>query len=100
MKTGRVLIGAVLFLGAGLWVIFGYCNGTVGMNFGDSLTAWKLTLDITTVGVPVVVGIPLVGIGMLLMTIAFISAIVAQFRRPRLVEREDVSPRREVPFEE
>ena len=34
------------------------------------------------------------------MLIAFIGAIVAQFRRPRDVVREDESPRREVPFEE
>jgi hypothetical protein len=100
MKTGRVLIAAVIFLGAGLWVTFAYCNGTVGMNFGDSLAACKLTIDITTMGVPVLVGIPLVGIGMLLMTIAFIGAIVAQFRRPQAVVHEDVSPRRDVPFEE
>jgi hypothetical protein len=100
MKTGRVLIGAVLFLGAGLWLIFAYCNGTVGMNFGYPVSVTKLTFDITTVGVPVIVGIPLVGIGLLLMTIAFIAAIVAQFRRPPAVEREDVSPRREMPFEE
>jgi len=100
MKTGRVLIGAVLFLGAGIWVLFEYCNGTAGMNFGDSLSACKLTIDITTVGMPVIVGIPLVGFGMLLMTIAFIAAIVAQFRRPRAVAKEAVSPRREMPFEE
>jgi hypothetical protein len=100
MKTGRVLIGAVLFLGAGIWVLSEYCNGTVGMNFGDSFSACKLTFDVTTVGVPVVVGIPLVGIGMLLMTIAFIAAIVAQFGRQRAVEKDDVSPRRDVPFEE
>lgn len=100
MKMGRVMIGAVLFLGAGVWVLFSYCNGTAGMNFGDSLTAWKVTIDITTIGVPALVGIPLVGIGMLLMTIAFIAAIVAQFQRPRAVAKEDVSPRREVPFEE
>jgi hypothetical protein len=100
MKTGRVLIGAVLFLGAGIWVIFTYCNGTVGLNFGYPISTTKITVDITTVGVPVIVGIPLVGFGMLLMTVAFIAAIVAQFRRPRVVAKEDVSPRRDMPFEE
>jgi len=100
MRSGRVLIAAVLFLGAGLWVLFTYCNGTVSLNVGNSLTANKLTMDITTVGVPTLVGLPLVGIGLLLMLIAFIGAIVGQFRRPREVEREETSSRREAPFEE
>ncbi len=100
MRAGRVLIGAVLFLGAGLWVIFAYCNGTTGLNLGYPISGCKLTIDLTTMGTPVVVGIPLVGIGLVLMLIAFIAAIVAQFRGPRVVVREDVSPRRGMPFEE
>lgn len=100
MRTGRVLIAAVLFLGAGLSVLFAYCNGNVGVTFGDSLTANKLTVNITTVGAPMLVGIPLVGIGLLLMLIAFLSAIVMQFRGPRDLRGEDESPRREIPFEE
>ncbi len=99
MRAGRVLIGAVLFLGAGLWVIFAYCKGTVGLNFGDSIAANKLTIDVTTMGIPMLVGVPLVGIGLVLMLIALIAAIVAQFREPRVAEREDVSPRRDMPFE-
>jgi hypothetical protein len=100
MRTGRALIGAVLFLGAGIWVLFAYCNGTTGLNFGYPLDGCKLTVDITTMGPPVLVGLPLVGMGMLLMAIAFIAAIVSQFRNPRAAVREDVSPRRDMPFEE
>jgi hypothetical protein len=99
MRTGRVLIGAVLFLGAGIWVLFAYCNGSTGLSFGYPLTGCKLTLDITTIGAPVLVGVPLVGIGIVLMAIAFIAAIVAQFQGPRAVERKDVAPRRDMPFE-
>lgn len=99
MRTGRVLIGAVLFLGAGIWVLFAYCNGSTGASFAYPLSGCKLTIDLTTIGTPVVVGIPLVGIGMLLMAIAFIGAIVAQFRGPRVELREDISPRRDMPFE-
>lgn len=98
MKTGRVLIAAVLCLGAGLWVTFAYCNGTVGFNVAYPFSATKLTIDITTTGIPVLVGTPLVVIGLLLMLIAFIAAVVAQFRGPRPMEREEVS-RREMPFE-
>lgn len=99
MKTGRALIAAVLFIGAGLWVTFAYCNGTVGFNAAYPVSATKLTVDITTTGVPVMVGLPLVTIGLLLLMIAFIAAVVAQFRGPRAVEHEDVSPRRGMPFE-
>ena len=99
MKTGRVLIGAVLFLGTGVWVLFAYCNGTTGFNFGYPLSGCKLSIDVTTVGPPVLVGISLMGIGVLLMVIALIGAIVAQFQGPRIVVREEVSPRREMPFE-
>lgn len=96
----RVLIAAVVFLSGGLWTLFNYCNGNVGVTFGDSLTANKITMDVTTVGVPMLVGLPLVGLGLLLMVIAFIGAIVGQFRGPREERREDETPRREIPFEE
>jgi hypothetical protein len=34
MKSGRVLIAAVFFLGTGLWVLFEYCNGVpAGRNW-------------------------------------------------------------------
>jgi hypothetical protein len=100
MRTGRLLIAAVLFLSAGLWVLFAYCNGNVGLTFGDSLTANKVSMDITTTGMPMLIGLPLAGLGLLLMLIAFLGAIVIQFRGPREVVREDESPRREIPFEE
>ena len=96
----RVLIAAVVFLGGGLWVLFAYCDGTVGANFGYPLTTNKITMNITTTGVPMLVGLPLVLLGLLLMLIAFIGAIVMQFRKPREERREDETPRREIPFEE
>jgi hypothetical protein len=100
MKTGRVLIAAVLFLGVGLWLVFANCDGTTGLNFGYPLSACKLTLDITTTGVPVLVGIPMAGFGSLLMLIAFVAAIVAQFRGSPEPARKKISARREAPFEE
>ena len=100
MKSGRVLIAAVLSLGSGLWVLFAYCNGNVGATFGDSLTANKVTINLTTSGVPTLVGLPLVGLGVLLLSIAFLGAIVMQFRKPAESLREEQTARREVPFEE
>ena len=100
MRMGRVLMAAVLSLGAGLWVLFNYCSGNAGVNFSSEVAGNKVSLDLTTTGIPMLVGVPLVGIGLFLMLIAFIGAIVAQFRRPREVVREDTSARREIPFEE
>ena len=100
MRRGKALIAAVLFLTAGMWVLFEYCNGNAGVNFGDQLSANKITINLTTTGVPMLIGVPLLGIGLLLLLIAFIGAIVAQFRRPPEPEREESSARREVPFEE
>ncbi len=100
MKLGRLMIAAVLFLGAGVWLLFANCNGTTGANFGYPLSGCKLTIDITTTGAPVLVGIPLVVIGLLLTAISLIAAIVVQFQGPRDRVRGDVAPRREMPFEE
>lgn len=100
MRSGRVLISAIVCLVAGIWVLFENCQGNVGVTFGDSLTANKLSMDATTVGVPMLIGLPLVGLGTLLTLIAFIGAIVMQFRKTPQIEREDESPRRDLPFEE
>lgn len=100
MRSGRVLIAALLFLGAGLWVLFNYCHGNAGLSFSSDLSGNKVSLDMTTTGMPMLIGLPLLGLGLVLMLIAFIGAIVAQFRRPAEVVREDVTPRREIPFEE
>ena len=80
-------------------MIFAYCNGTVGFSFAYPISGTKLAFDITTTGAPVVVGLLLVGIGAFLMLIVFIAAIVEQFRRPRAVVREEVTSRRDMPFE-
>ena len=34
MKSDRMVIGAVLFLAAGLGLLFGFTNGTAGVNLG------------------------------------------------------------------
>jgi ABC-type Na+ efflux pump permease subunit len=100
MRSGRVLIAAVVFLAAGLWVLFNYCQGGAEVGFSSDIAANKVSLNMTTTGVPMLVGLPLAGIGLLLMLIAFIGAIVGQFRRPAEVVRDEARPRREIPFEE
>jgi len=80
MRLDRILIGAVVLLAAGLGLIFGYCNGTVGFNTGYPLSGTSIHFDITTTGVPVLIGLPLIAIGALLLFAALILSIVAQFR--------------------
>jgi hypothetical protein len=100
MRSGRVLIAAVLFLVAGIWVLFAFCNGNAGMNVSSDLAGNKVSLDLTTTGMPMLIGLALAGVGSLQMLIAFIGAIVMQFRKPPERMRDHETARRELPFEE
>jgi hypothetical protein len=92
-----VLVVAVVCLGAGIGVIFGYCHGTTGLRFGYPLSASSIHIDITTTGVGVPVAVGLVGIGTFLLIVTTIIALFGMFRR-----RGDMEPtrRRESAFEE
>jgi len=81
MKSDRLVIFAVLFMAAGLGLLFGFTDGTTGLNVGYPFAATKLHVDITTTGIPVLAGIPLVGAGALFLLFALIAAIASQFRR-------------------
>jgi len=100
MKSDRMVIGAVLFLAAGLGLLFGFTNGTAGVNLGYPFSATKLHVDITTTGIPVIAGLPLVSAGALLLFIALIAAIVSQFRRPEPDHSPELPTKRQEPFEE
>ncbi|KAA6457276.1 hypothetical protein DYQ86_23405 [Acidobacteria bacterium AB60] len=100
MRLARLFIAVVVFLTAGLWVLFAYCTGNAGLNFSTDLSANHIALNLTTAGAPMLIGLGLVFIGLLLAIIAFLASIVAQFRRPLPEKREEVAPRREIPFEE
>jgi hypothetical protein len=100
MKSDRMVIGAVLFLAAGLGLLFGFTNGTAGVTLGYPFSATKLHLDITTTGIPVIAGLPLVAAGALLLLFALIAAIVSQFRRPELDHSPELPAKRQGPFEE
>jgi hypothetical protein len=82
MKSDRWVIAAVLFLAAGLGLLFGFTDGTAGVNLGYPFSATKLHVDITTTGIPALVGLPLVAAGALMLFFALIAAIVSQFERP------------------
>ena len=79
MRIDRIVIGAVVLLGTGLGLIFGYCNGTVGFNSGYPLSGTSLHFDVTTTGLPVLIGVPLIAFGLVLLFAVLILSIVAQF---------------------
>ncbi|HUD57138.1 MAG TPA: hypothetical protein VMR02_18035 [Terracidiphilus sp.] len=92
-----LLLISVVCLAVGVGVVFGYCHGTTGMTLGDSLASVSVHIDITTTGVPVLVGLPLTFVGALLLFIAWVLAIFGG-RRPKVVE--PAPRRRGEPFQE
>ncbi|HEY3707418.1 MAG TPA: hypothetical protein VGL22_20320 [Terracidiphilus sp.] len=81
MRTDRWLIAALVCLVGGLWLIFAWGHGNAGFNVAIPMAATKLAIDYTSTGWPVIVGVPLILIGILLMVGAFITAVIAQFHR-------------------
>ena len=45
-----VLVVAAACLAVGLFVIFYFCNGTTGLQFGWPLSACSIHIDVTTTG--------------------------------------------------
>ncbi len=78
MRSERPLIASVLFLAAGLSLIFGYCNGTSSFNAAFPMAASAFHLDITTAGPAALGGITLTALGVLLLVWALMAAIVGQ----------------------
>lgn len=98
MRADRLLIAAGLFLGFGLWFLFAFCHGNVGIGFALPVAGTKFNMDTTTMGVPALAGIPLTIIGIVLLVVAFITAIIEQFR-PHARVVQDSLPRRDDTFE-
>lgn len=99
MKSDRLVIFSVLFLAAGLGLLLGFTNGTTGLSVGYPFSETRLHVDITTAGIPVLLGIPLLAAGAVLLFFALIAAIAAQFQRPEPIITLDLPKRRE-PFGE
>ena len=100
MRLGRIVIAAVLFLAAGLSVLFYFCHGNTGFSVGIPVSATKLSIDLTTTGVPVLVGLPLAALGALLLLIAFIAAIAGLFFEHDAEPDPEFPSKREEPFAE
>jgi hypothetical protein len=95
MKSDGPLILAVLFLAAGLTMIFAYGVGTAGFNAAYPFSAANLQMSIATNGPAAIGGLGLTALGLLLLIWALICAIVGQFRvvsfdrnRPDRLERK------------
>ncbi len=82
MRTDRWLIASLVLLVSGVWSLLEWCHGTAGFNVAFPVAGTKLTLDITSTGAPVLAGVPLIIFGLLLMFIALLAALLAQFRPP------------------
>lgn len=91
MRTDRWLISALAFLVGGLWLTFAWCHGNVGLNVGLPAAGAKLAVDVTSTGWPVMVGIPLILVGVLLMAVSLIMALIAQFHRPDETQRDSMT---------
>jgi hypothetical protein len=104
MKSDRMVIGAVLFLSGGLGLLFGFTDGTTGFNIGYPFSTTKLHVDITTTGIPVLAGLPMLAAGALLLLFALIAAIAAQFQRSEPFQTlhlpSNMPSKRQGPFEE
>ncbi|MFZ0395854.1 MAG: hypothetical protein WCF17_02965 [Terracidiphilus sp.] len=89
MRVDRWLLLAVLVLGCGLWVLFAYCHGSAGLAFALPVSGSSVSLNLKTIGAPVLIGIPLTALGAILLLVAIGSAILAQFRNPHRAASDD-----------
>jgi hypothetical protein len=78
MRAERPLILAVLFLAAGLGLIFTYCQGNTSMSLAFPFAASTLQMAVTTTGPAAVGGVVLTALGLLLLVWAFLMAIVGE----------------------
>ncbi|HVU45941.1 MAG TPA: hypothetical protein VHD85_07445 [Terracidiphilus sp.] len=102
MRVDRPLIGAVLFLGAGLGLILRYCQGATGFNVAYPFAGSTLHFDLTTTGPAVVGGVLCTAIGVVLLVWAFLAALVSLFAftertRERIFERYSIMPSADAP---
>ena len=91
-----VLVIAVLCLAVGIGVLFAFCHGNTGVQFAW-LSAASVHVDITTTGIPAIVGVVLTLFGAFLLIIA---TIIALFGMRRGNGSHGPMKRRESAFEE
>ena len=80
MKSDGPIILAVLFVGAGLTMIFMYGHGTAGANASYPVSAASVNLSIATTGPAAIGGLALLAAGTLVLVWALLCAFVGLFR--------------------
>jgi len=83
MRSNGPLLLAVLFLAAGLTVIFYYGVGTAGFNAAYPFSGASMQLSIATAGPAAVGGLALAALGLLILAWALICALVGLFTPTR-----------------
>ncbi len=94
MKTRRLLVLSFLLLAFGLSLFFGNCNGSTGFSAGIPVSAASIKIDITTTGIPAIIGFVSTLLGALLLTIAAIAALVSEFQRAARPAKDQNQPLR------
>ena len=88
------LVVAVLCLAAGIGILFAFCHGTTGLSLAYPLSGASVHFDITTTGIPAIVGLVLSVLGTFLLFVATIIALAGMFRSKRdggLLKRRDTA---------
>lgn len=93
IRADRWVIAAAVFLTAGLWTLFNFCHGDAGLAFALPVSGSKVSLNLTTMGWPVLIGVPLTLIGALFLVATVVVALMEQFvRRGDVHAREKRDP--------
>ena len=87
MKSDGPLILAVVFLTAGLIVIFAYGTGNAAFNAAYPLSGANLQLSIATAGPAAVGGLAMTALGLLIMVWAMVCAFFGLFQ-PSVIYRD------------
>lgn len=90
-----LVIVSVLCIAGGVGLIFGYGNGTTGLQVASPMAGSALHIDVTTKGWPALTGLALTALGAFLQVLAFYAALSGIIWRS-----EEKLKRREQPFEE
>ena len=80
MRIDRLVIVSVLCLSSGLGLIFGYCNGTVGVNAAFPIEGCSLHIDTTTTGPGALSGLVLTAMGAVLLLCTTLLAVINQIQ--------------------